>query len=259
MRELTLSKNWRKGLGTELMVFCVLLDYGVKKLNISEHLNNKNFEKYKKIFNVSDEQLIINHTSNLLNEIEPSDLFKVYSPYIKLPNTKKDKKYIGIAGYQDSKIYENPGFVYPESKIYSIDEYSKIYKLIKTYGYEVITLDNKDVSLEDKVHLISEYCECVIGYEGGTAHLCHMLNIPYIMLPWRVTFDAKLLHLDEKTYFLDSLDHLLSWKKEDLDLCIKKLHNGNTNNELVLNPDLIRNRIKGHPRSIEEIKFLGQR
>lgn len=254
--EFTLDKNWCKGLGTELMVLCTLIDYGVKILNINENLNNKNFERYKKIFDISDDQLLINHTSTLSNEIEPSDVFKVYSPYIKLPNLKENKKYIGIAGYQDSEVYENPGLKYPESKIYSIENYSRIYKLIKTSGYEVLTLDSRDVSLEDKVNLISNYCECVIGYEGGTAHLCHMLNVPYIMLPWRIPFDAKLLHLDEKTFFLESFDQLMSWTKQDLEQCIKNLHNGVTNNELILNPKLIESRLKTHPRSQEERNFL---
>lgn len=254
--EFTLDKKWCKGLGTELMVLCTLIDYQVKILNINENLNNKNFERYKKIFGISDDQLFINHTVTLINEIEPSDVFKVYSPYIKLPNLKQNKKYIGIAGYTDSMVYINPGLKYPESKIYSIDTYSKIYKLIKSSGYEVMTLDSRDVSLEDKVDLISNYCECVIGYEGGTAHLCHMLNIPYIMLPWRVPFDFKLLHLDEKTFFLESVDQLMSWNKQDLKQCIDNLHCGKTNNELVLDSKLIENRLKKHPRSKEEINFL---
>jgi hypothetical protein len=254
--EFTLSKDWCKGLGTELMVFCVLIDYGVKQLNINKNLNNKNFEKYKKIFNISDQQLVVNHTLDLVDEIEPSDLFKVYSPYIKLPNVKRNKKYIGISGYQDSKIYEKTKLIYPEYKIYSIDQYSNLYKLIKKCGYDVITLDSRDIDLEDKVNLILDYCECVIGYEGGIAHLCHMLDVPYIMLPWKIPFDIKLLHLDEKTFFLESFDELMSWKKEDLDFCIHDLYNNKHNNELILNPNLKEKRLKSHPRSNEEKKFL---
>lgn len=254
--EFTLDRNWRKGLGTELMVLCTLLDYKVSQLNINEDLNNTNFEKYKKIFNISDNTLRINQTKDLQNEIEPSDIFKVYSPYYKLPNNKQNKRFIGIAAYQDSQAFENPGIVYPESKYYPIQKYSELYKLLKLFGWEVITLDSRNVSVEEKADLISNYCECVIGYEGGIAHLCHMLDIPYIMFPWKIPFDVKLLHLDEKTFFLDSFDQILSWTKEDLDKCISNLHNGKTNNELINNTKLITKRFTNHLVSKEEKKFL---
>ena len=48
--EFTLDRNWRKGLGTELIVLCTLIDYKVSQLNINKELNNTNFEKYKSIF-----------------------------------------------------------------------------------------------------------------------------------------------------------------------------------------------------------------
>jgi hypothetical protein len=257
--EFTLDRNWRKGLGTELIVLCTLLDYKVSQLNINKSLNNTNFEKYKKIFNISDDILRIHQTTDLQNEIEPSDIFKIYSPYYKLSNNKQNKRFIGIAAYQDSQAFENPGLVYPESKYYPIQKYSELYKLLKLFGWEVITLDSKDVSVEEKVNLISNYCECVIGYEGGIAHLCHMLDVPYIMFPWKTSFDAKLLHLDKKTFFLDSFDRILSWTKEDLDKCINDLHSGITNNELVNNKQLITKRLIGHSVSNEEKKFLSSK
>ena len=254
--EFTLDRNWRKGLGTELMVLCTLLDYKVSQLNINKNLNNTNFEKYKKIFNISDNILRINQTTDLQNEIQPGDIFKVYSPYYKLSNNKQNKRFIGIAAYQDSQVFENPGIVYPESKYYPIQKYSELYKLLKLFGWEVITLDSRNVSVEEKADLISKYCECVIGYEGGIAHLCHMLDVPYIMFPWKIPFDVKLLHIDEKTFFLDSFDQILYWSKEDLDKCISNLHCGITNNELVNNKKLITERLIGHLISKEEKAFL---
>jgi hypothetical protein len=255
--EFTLDRTWCRGLGTELMVLSTLLDYRVTQLNISADLNNKNFEIYKKVFRISDDQLYINHTRDLKNEIYPSDLFKIYSPYYKLPNTKTNKKYIGIASYQDSIASNNPGlFDYPDCKYYSIDNYSLLYKQLKNFGWEVITLDSKLVPLEEKVYLISNFCECVIGYEGGMAHLCHMLDIPYIMFPWKIPFDAKLLHLDKKTYFLDSFDQILSWNKQDLNKCINNLHNEISNNELIGNMSAIKELASQHPVSCEEQHFL---
>ena len=257
--EFTLDRNWRKGLGTELIVLCTLIDYKVSQLNINKELNNTNFEKYKSIFNIPDTVLRVNQTTELSNEILPGDIFKVYSPYYKLPDNKKNKKYIGIAAYQDSVVFENPGLTYPESKYYSIQKYAELYKLLKLFSWEVITLDNKNVSVEEKVDLLLNYCECVIGYEGGIAHLCHMLDVPYIMLPWKIPFDAKLVHLDEKTFFLDSFDQILSWTKEDLDGCISNLHRGITNNELVNNKQLTAERLINHPVSKEEKAFLSSK
>jgi hypothetical protein len=261
MKQLTLDKNWRKGLGTELGVFCVLLDYGVKKLNINKQLNNTNFEQYKKIFQVSDDELIINQTDVLENEITPRDLFKVYSPYFRIPNIKKDKKFIGISAYNDVEVYEGNGKEYPYCKYYSIEQYSLLYKHLKRLGWEVITLDNKLISIEEKYHLISNFCECVIGYEGGIAHFCHMLNIPYIMFPWKKKFDIKLLHIDNKTFFLDSFDQILKWNKSDLQKCINDLHNGLGNNELAHNSQLIKDRLSKIPNYFtdDERLFLSNR
>lgn len=254
--EFTLQKNWKKGLGTELGVLCTLMDYGVTQLNINCELNNTNFEKYKKIFNIPDNRLKINHTSELTNEMEPSDLFKALSPYYKIPNLKSDKKFIGIASYQDNTVLETPKNTYPENKLYSITEYANLYKFLKRNGWDVITLDSKDIPLETKAALISDLCECVIGYEGGMAHLCHMLNVPYIMFPWKTPFNSKLMHLDEKTFFLNSFDQILSWSKEDLDKCISNLHNSITNNEFVNNRQLVTAHLSKHPISRKEKEFL---
>lgn len=254
--QFTLDRDWRKGLGTELCVFSTLLDCGVKQLNINYNLKNFNFEIYKKIFNVTDEQLKINHTLELSNEMMPSDLFKIMSSYYKIPNPKKHKKYIGLACYQDTQVYENPGLNYPEIKMYSIDQYKELYKLVKKNGWDLVTLDSKSVSFEDKAYIISNFCECVIGYEGGIAHLCHMLNVPYIMLPWRTNFDCKLLHLDEKTYFLKSINEIMAWTDKKLFDVITDLHQGLGNNELLNNYDLKIKKWYQHPVDAKERNFI---
>jgi hypothetical protein len=83
-----------------------------------------------------------------------------------------------------------------------------------------------------------------------------MLNVPYIMFPWKTPFNAKLMHLDEKTFFLDSFNRIFSWSKEDLDKCISNLHNGITNNELVNNRKLVLSHLSEHPIPKKEKKFL---
>jgi hypothetical protein len=257
--EFTLPSDWNRGLGTELCVLSVLMDFEVKKLNINRDLQNKNFDRYKQIFNITG--LTINHTDldHLTDIVDPHDLFKIYSPYYKLPKVSSYKPFIGISSYQDSQVITPNKTTYPNCKIYSIDQYAELYKFIKLSGHEVVSLDSRSISIEDKAHFISNYCKCVIGYEGGVAHLCHMLNVPYIMFPWQTRFDSKLLHIDEKTYFLNSFDQLLSWTKSDLNNCILELSLGKNNNELVKNPELILDRLSGQQITQEERNFLSKK
>ena len=259
--EFTLPPDWNRGLGTELILLSVLMDFGVKRLNINQNLNNKNFDAYNRIFNI--QTLEVNHVdpASLKNVIVPYDLFKVYSPYYKIHRAVKKRPFIGIASYQDSVVIEPNNTTYPNCKIYSLTQYAELYKFIKICGYDVISLDSRDISVESKAYLISEYCECVIGYEGGIAHLCHMLNVPYIMFPWHREFasDTKLIHLDNQTYFLDSFEEVLSWSPAKLNQCIEELYIGNTNNELVYNPSLILDRLNGHQITHEEKQFLSKK
>jgi hypothetical protein len=262
--EFTLPEDWNRALGTELILLSVLMDFGIEQININQNLNNKNFDVYKRIFNI--QKLKINQVDpkSLTNILDPHDLFKVYSPYYKLPKVQKKKPFIGIASYQSSEVIEPNNTTYPNCKIYSITQYKELYKFIKTSGYDVISLDSRDISIEDKVHLITEFCECVIGYEGGLAHLCHMLNVPYIMFPWHLKntkVDSKLVHIDNQTYFLDSFEQLLSWSPTNLHQCIEALHAGITNNELVNNPKLILDRLYRGSESItrDEINFLSKK
>jgi ADP-heptose:LPS heptosyltransferase len=262
--EFTLHKDWNKALGTELILLSVLMDFGVKQLNINQNLNNKNFDCYKRIFNIQELKINQVDPKFLTNTVAPNDLFKIYSPYYKIPKVQKKKPFIGIASYQSSEVIEPNNTTYPNCKIYSIDQYAELYKFIKISGYDVISLDSRDISIEGKVHLITEFCECVIGYEGGLAHLCHMLNVPYIMFPWHQEFvevDSKLIHLDNQTYFLDSFEELLLWSPKKLHQCIEELHAGLTNNELVHNPGLILDRLLDGIQEIttDEINFLNKK
>ena len=260
--EFTLPADWNRGLGTELSLLSVLIDFDVEQLNINQNLNNKNFDAYKRIFNIQKLKVNYIDPTELTNITTPHDLFKVYSPYYKITRSPKKRPFIGIASYQNSEVIEPNNSTYPNCKIYSITQYAELYKFIKTSGYDVISLDSRDISVEDKARLISEHCECVIGYEGGVAHLCHMLDVPYIMFPWHADnsiFDSKLLHIDNKTYFLDSFNQLLSWSTLDLNQCISELQAGCTNNELVYNPTLILNRLNGQFITHEEKQFLSKK
>jgi len=203
----------------------------------------------KKIYNIPDTKLSISVTDDLSDNIfwELSDVGKLTSPYISpdlinirdqlIPvNVKTDKPCVALACYQDYehlKNYDSTDYNWPNNRYWSVEQYSKIFQLIKNAGYEVITLDNHAISLEDKVHWLNEYCDAVIGYEGGLCHLAHTLQIPTIILPWRpyesfLNIDS--LHLDTKTYFVREFEEILNWNKFTLQDTIEILKNQVTNN-----------------------------
>jgi len=210
---------------------------------------NHSLVPLKKIYNIPDEKLSISVSDDMTDNIfwELSDVGKLTSPYItpeyvlvknqKLAvGEKSEKPCIALACYQDYdhlKNYDKTDINWPNNRYWSMAEYTKIFELIKNAGYEVITLDNHSISLEDKVYWLNEYCDAVIGYEGGLCHLAHTLKIPSIILPWRpyesfLNIDS--LHLDRRTYFVRKFEEILSWNKFNLIDTIELLKNEVTNN-----------------------------
>lgn len=203
----------------------------------------------KKIFNIPDEKISLSVTDDMSDNIfwELSDVGKLTSPYISpdtvyVKNTvlqvgqKTNKPCIALSCYQDYNHLENfdkTDINWPNNRYWSVEEYSKIFQLIKNAGYEVVTLDNHSISLDDKVYWLNEYCEAVIGYEGGLCHLAHTLRIPSIILPWRPyeTFlNIDSLHLDKRTYFVRTFEEIFNWNKFTLQDIIEQLYNEVTNN-----------------------------
>lgn len=243
LKIMTLDNTWERGMGTELILLSVLLDVGVTELYVSHKSVYHNFVIYKQIFNIHDEKLTVFLTENNTG-LSPNDFFKMYSPYYTVSRPTRSRPFIGIACYTDaSQIFNNSNnsTEFPFYKTYPIEENLKIIEFIKTAGYDVITIDSRNTDKISKAHLIKDLCECVIGYEGGIAHLCHMLEVPYFMLPWRSRQNnipsEQLLHLDKKTYFLNNINELLSWSKEYFNQQITKLNDNQGNNKFLLGND----------------------
>lgn len=243
VKTITLDHTWERGMGTELILLSVLLDTGVTELYVSHKSVYHSFVIYKQIFNIDDDKLTVFLTENSTG-LSPNDFFKMYSPYYTVQRPTKARPFIGIACYTDaSQIFNNSNNStdFPFDKTYPIEENLKIIEFIKMAGYDVITIDSRDTDKITKAHLIKDLCECVIGYEGGIAHLCHMLEVPYFMLPWRSKQhnipSEQLLHLDKKTYFLNNIDELISWNKDDFNQQIAKLNNDQGNNKFLLGND----------------------
>jgi hypothetical protein len=203
----------------------------------------------KKIFNI--EHLTIVDKEIIDNDLWPlcTDKSKFFSPYFNINNltlfnqqyhiSKKRKPCIGLATWDITNEFAHNAF--PYNRLYSREFWSKIFQLLQSAGYDVLTFNKLDVTLEQKTWMLNELCDGIIGYEGGMCHLAHLLSVPTIIMPWHhhengSTADASIfyvphkLHLDKKTYFVRDEQEILSWTSTDLATLMAKLHNGQGNN-----------------------------
>ena len=239
--KIQIDNTWLKGMGTQLCALSVFLSSGVTEIEVANMAIYNALSEHKKIFNLDNLSISLTVNEQLTNTIYPDDCFKLFSPYYKKPNTNSRRKpYIGLACYDNAeRVFDmhDTDLSYPKNKMYPIEDNINIFKIIKRAGYDVVTLDSKEATRTEKAWLIENLCECVIGYEGGMAHLSHMLNVPYIMLPWRKDSGLEqLLHLDKTTYFLNSVHELLNWVNEDkhkLYNTINALNAGQGNNKFL--------------------------
>lgn len=250
------STGINTALGQNIIVLSTLLSVD-QPIQLTISSANEIIPTIKSIFQISDEKLKIIIADQLElptpQENFLSDHSKFFSSYIKAPEilingqilktNKKNKKCIGLAIARQSNHYQDilPSFNGPWNRYYPKEIWNKIISLILTSGYDVITFNSLDVSLEDKIFMLNEMCECLIGYEGGMTHVAHCLDIPTIMFPWHHDGDGsspddftlitkyQKLHVDRKTWFLSNPEEILNWNQQDLNTTIKKLHNNQGN------------------------------
>jgi len=250
------------GLGTVIGTLSMLLSAGHPvKLYANQ---NQLVHGLKSFLNIPDAQLIISTDDSCAEDISGklSDQGKYFSPYFNvdsvqvfghtLPTQKSSKPCIGLAMYAGSIPKANTNNEHPYNRYYSQEVYSSIFRLITDSGYDVVTLNSGSVDLEHKIFLLNELCECVIGYEGGMCHLAHVLKIPTIILPYHhdggngkralrdehglvdipLLYATHKLHIDRRTYFLNSQDEIINWTPDQLKQKINNLHNKQGNNVL---------------------------
>lgn len=248
--QVSIHDTWNKGMGTELGALSVFLNLGVTTINVSSPRLYNLFNEYNQIFNIA---LDINLDSSITQGINPQDCFKLFSPYYVKKRELKTRKYIGLACYDTAdraSTFNNDQHEWNYQKMYPLLDYEQIFRLIKLAGYDVITFDSKAITKKEKANIIENMCECVIGYEGGVAHLCHMLDVPFFMLPWRTDNLIKfqnhkihkiehVMHLDLKTYFFKTIKELHNYTPSNLVNQIELLKNNLGNNSLLQDKDLL--------------------
>jgi hypothetical protein len=252
----------RTGLGTTIG-FLSLLRHADQPVTIQATSSYTLLYDIKRVFNldwltvVADDAL----TNDLVATGQLSDSGKFYSPYLSADTItafgqqyvvgRQNKPCIGLATWDLQYDWNNDNF--PYNRLYTRDIWAKIFQLCQHAGYDVVTLNSKDVDMEKKSWMMNELCDCVIGYEGGVAHLAHVLKIPTVILPWRTWSNDNdrsnppgnlrliphALHIDRRTYFLESVDELISWTPRELKNKIQQLYNNQGNNIFFTNAEAI--------------------
>lgn len=250
------------GIGAQIILLSTLLDTK-QKINIIHRQINKSFVDLVRIFNISPDK--INFTidatapcdNNYLHRL--NDCSKFFSPYltyntvnvlgqqVSLQTNRTMKRYIAVCyangdnGLPPGKNLSNDP---PFNRYHNKEFWINVVDLIISAGYEVITINTLTTSLDDKIYQLVKFCDAVITYEGGIAHLAHCLKIPTIIMPWRTTDfqDAKKipyyehsLHIDTRTWFLKDHTEILNYSVEDLRSKIDSLYNEAGNNFFLSN------------------------
>lgn len=208
----------------------------------------------KRIWNISDDRMTIRIEDRGWHPAS-NDMIKAFSPYYQpdvvnlfgrdYTTGRRGKTCIGLAmhayGMGDDKIVKYS----PYHKFATREIYNDIIQLCDLAGYDVVTINQPGMSVEHKSFLLNEYCDCIIGYEGGVMHLAHTLTVPSIILPWRFHGDGSIIsssedtinrvshsyHMDRRTYFPTTQDEICSWSPAQLKLCIDDLYELKGNNE----------------------------
>jgi hypothetical protein len=208
----------------------------------------------KRIFNISDDQLIIESGTHGHPDLETDEL-GTYAPYyhsdtvtvlgqqFKTGKTKKPCVALVMHhghGLGDDQLVKSM----PYNKFATAEQYQKVFTWLTNLGYDVITMNQNCVELEQKIYMLNELCDFVVGYEGGLQHLAHMLKIPCIVFPWRYNdaggepmypgmyYETHRFHADRRTWFLKTTDELVFWTRQDLDRVLDRLNSEQGNNIL---------------------------
>ena len=243
------------GLGDNLCLISVLAN---TKEKVELHVDNRHDTydrlcQMKRIFMIPDSNIEIfesNSNGNFRNTGWP---LKLHSDYYRPKQVNvngqildtatkhpREKRCIAMAAFYDTKP-ENNNNEWPWCKHRDLDYWSKIFAYIKDLHYDVITVDRHMFDLEHKIEAMVKNCKAINSYEGGMAHLAHMLNIPLLLVDWTYPapstnldrFHCEFVHRSKTMYLLRDDNELLSWSGDEFEKVIHDLRFGMTNNRLV--------------------------
>lgn len=241
------------GMGVCIIKLSFLLATGGKATAVVPNEDNLAFE-FKRIFCIPDSALTIEVGTHGHPDIE-SDELCTYAPYFFadkvllfdrfFPTAEKRKPCVALTMHHNGGLTDPFGNYYmPYNKFATAQEYNSLFEHLTGMGYDVITMNQTSMSLEQKIYILNEMCDFVIGYEGGLGHLAHVLGMPYFCLPWRYNdmghpgqqpglwFEAQRFHPDRRTWFLKDVAEFLSWNKTQIGHMVNRLYANLGNNIL---------------------------
>jgi hypothetical protein len=252
MIHVKLNNDHSVGLGDNLCLLSALanLPDKVELFVNNDHNTFDRLTQYKNIFCIEDEKLkIIETASNgdFNNVGWPVKLFtdyyrpkhvRVNEELLELNSDMDKKKFIAVITSHEIQHED----LWPWCRARPIEYWGRIMAWVKGLGYEVVTLDDPYVDLEDKINFLVKNCKAMISYEGGMAHLSHMLDIPCFIVDWRHPnrstnlgqYHCEFVHKTDNVHILRNGDeHIFSWNREIFDNFQNGLLEGKTNNRLV--------------------------
>lgn len=159
-------------------------------------------------------------------------------------NHNQEKRCVALAGFYDLPDHNNLDAyeknLWPWCKQRPIDYYAKIFAWLKNMQYDVITVD-RYWSIEHKIETLIKNCCAIISYEGGMAHLSHMLKIPCFLIDWKHPspstklgdFHCDFVHMTNSVHIVRDDNQLFEWTYDDFTHRIKELSQGLTNNRFM--------------------------
>lgn len=206
---------------------------------------------FKRIFHIPDSQLTIESGTHGHADLETDELC-TYAPYFhsdhiglfgrEYSTATKKKPCVALAMHHGHGLNLAGGM--PYNKFATAEEYNLIFQHVTDLGYDVITMNQPGQTLEQKIYLLNELSDFVIGYEGGLGQLAHVLQIPYVCLPWRLNdmghpgvqpglwYESHRFHPDRRTWFLQDTEEFLGWDGQQLQHMIDQLYDQGGNNIL---------------------------
>jgi hypothetical protein len=250
---LTLNNETSVGLGDNLCLLSALANIpSTVDLQVDDRHDTYNrLAQYKRIFRIPDSQLKVTRSKFISGNINNVGWpIKVFSEYyrpthvnvngqqLKVKDNTSQKKCIAIACSTDLAGPENE---WPWCRSRPTEFWGRLMSWVKEMEYEVITVDHACHKLENKIELMVKNCRAIISYEGGMAHLAHMLDIPCFILDWKLPspsttldrFHCEFVHMTNSVYIVRNDEELFKWNKNDFDTKIFDLENGKGNNRLV--------------------------
>ena len=251
MQEITiaLDNEHSVGLGDHLCFLSAMANLPPKVTLLVNNTHNT-FDKltqYVKIFRIPKSQLEIkqiDYHGDFHNTGWPIKIFTDYykTQYVNANgnvlklNKGKGKKCIDLVTAFESDPTGNNEWPWCRNR--PLEYWAKIFSWIKTMGYEVITLDDPYHDLETKVEILAKHCCAMISYEGGMAHLAHMMDIPCFVLDWKhpnpsthlKVFHVDFVHRTNSIYIVRDDNELFEWDRIKFDNIANQLRDGKSNN-----------------------------